>query len=204
MSDNSSSSGIELPQNGSKTFHGKAVVQPKLFGLGTREGRTTFETESLEEYYKPIDSYEGAHRYDPKFEWTTAEEKRLVRKIDLRICSWVCFMFFALQLDRGNISQALSDDMLGDLKITTNDYNTGQTIFYLTFLFAELPSQLISKKIGPDTASWFRGKNGWFNKREEKIMVNRVLRDDPSKGDMHNRQALDFQGFWLCLKDWHM
>jgi hypothetical protein len=54
------------------------------------------------------------------------------------------------------------------------------------------------------TASWFRGKNGWFDEHEEKIMVNRVLRDDPSKGDMHNRQGLSFQAFWYCITDFHM
>lgn len=31
------------------------------------------------------------------------------------------------------------------------------------------------------TKTWFRPK-GWFNDREVKIVVNRVLRDDPSKG----------------------
>lgn len=251
-------------------------------------------------------------------------------QIDKRICTWACLMFFALQLDRGNISQALSDNMLDDLNINTNDYNYGQTIFYLCFLCAELPSQLISKKLGPDNwipiqmvswslvaslqaflsgrssffacrallglieggfipdnilylsyfytgwelpgrlswfwvsyqstsivsaflafgilrlrghngmegwrwlfalegmltgligiASWFylppsptqtasktwnpfRGKDGWFNEREEKIMVNRILRDDPSKGDMHNRQGLSFRMLWECIKDYHM
>lgn len=255
-------------------------------------------------------------------------------------------MFFALQLDRGNITQglstgrtaqrdrpfanhettALSDNMLKDLNLSTNDYNNGQTIFYCSFLFAELPSQMISKRLGPDrwipvqmvswslvasmqaflngrtsfficrwllglieggfipdtilylsyyytskelpkrlsffwvsyqatsiisaflaygilrlrgyngmagwqwlfalegmltgligimawfylpsspydTASWFRGKNGWFNEHEEKIIANRVLRDDPSKGDMHNREGLSLSMLFDCLKDWHM
>lgn len=31
------------------------------------------------------------------------------------------------------------------------------------------------------TKTWFR-PNGWFNDREVAIVVNRVLRDDPSKG----------------------
>jgi hypothetical protein len=40
--------------------------------------------------------------------------------------------------------------MLEELGMDTNDFNTGQTIFLLSFLAAELPSGLISKKLGPD------------------------------------------------------
>lgn len=35
--------------------------------------------------YKPIEKYEGAHRYDPLFQWTEAEEKRLVRRVSARL-----------------------------------------------------------------------------------------------------------------------
>ena len=104
----------------------------------------------LDQYYAPIATYEGKHRYDPKATWTKREELALIKKLDLRVCAYVCLMFFALQLDRGNISQALSDNFLTDLGLNTNDYNNGQTIFYVSFLCAELPSQLVSKKLGPD------------------------------------------------------
>ncbi|OOF96749.1 hypothetical protein ASPCADRAFT_145526 [Aspergillus carbonarius ITEM 5010] len=285
-----------------------------------------FDASEDPRFYKPIPEYESAHRWDPYFEWTEEEEKRLIRKIDLRVCTFACVTFFALQLDRGNIVQANSDSMLADLGMTTNDYNNGQTIFYLTFLFAELPSQLLSKKVGPDrwipiqmvawsfvaafqaflknragyfacrallglieggfiadtilflsffykskelpqrlsyfwvsyeatsivgaflafgflhihnsdggggwrylfafeglitgligiiAAFWmpasptqtkggFRGKDGWFSEREEKILVNRVLRDDPSKGSMHNRQAVTPKMLWHALCDYDM
>jgi predicted MFS family arabinose efflux permease len=56
---------------------------------------------------------------------------------------------------------------------------------------------------GPcQTKNWFRGKNGWFTEREEYILVNRLLRDDPSKGDMNNRQAVGPRLFWAAVKDW--
>ena len=54
------------------------------------------------------------------------------------------------------------------------------------------------------TASYFRGSTGWFSPSEEVIMVNRIIRDDPSKGDMHNRQALSPSLFWEALKDYDM
>ena len=68
----------------------------------------------------------------------------------MRVCTFACFTFFGLQLDRGNNVQANSDNILGDLGMNTNDYNTGQTIFLCCFLFSELPSQLVLKKLGPD------------------------------------------------------
>lgn len=54
------------------------------------------------------------------------------------------------------------------------------------------------------TASWFRGKNGWFTEKEEKIMVNRVIREDPSKSDMHNREPITPRLLWQSLKDFDL
>lgn len=45
---------------------------------------------------------------------------------------------------------------------------------------------------------------GWFSDREVKIVVNRVLRDDPSKGDMHNRQGLEFRAVVDTLRDYDL
>lgn len=37
------------------------------------------------------------------------------------------------------------------------------------------------------------GTNKWWTEREELILVNRLLRDDPTKGDLNNRTAVSFR-----------
>lgn len=59
-------------------------------------------------------------------------------------------------------------------------------------------------KIARGKATWLHGKTGWFTEREEKILVNRILRDDPSKGNMHNRQHIDVKGIWRAVKDYDL
>ncbi|KAK7424700.1 hypothetical protein QQX98_000277 [Neonectria punicea] len=104
--------------------------------------------EQLHAALPPHATYEGAHRFDPSAEWTPEEERKVVRKTDLRLLTWLCLMFFGLQLDRGNLSNALADNLLEELNLTTDDYNNGTTIQLLCFLTAEFPVQFLTKRYG--------------------------------------------------------
>ena len=46
----------------------------------------TFATGAQTRFYKPIDTYEGRHRWDPNAEWTEQEERKIVRKVPSRRC----------------------------------------------------------------------------------------------------------------------
>lgn len=287
--------------------------------------RSVFDDPALAHFYQPHAEYENLHRFDPSARWSYREERAIRRKSDVLILLWILVMFFGLNIDRGNLGNAVADNLLDDLGINTNDYNNAQNMYRIGFLISEIPSQMIGKRLGPDRwipiqiilwslASggqffmhnragffacrffigifmggfipdailylsyfytkaempirlaffWFTdtmsgviasfiaygvlhlrgvdGKEGWrwlfliealisfaigilsflllvpgptqtrswwnpkgyYSAREETIIVNRVLRDDPSKGDMHNRQAITLGMLWKSLTDYDL
>ncbi|KAK5827951.1 major facilitator superfamily domain-containing protein [Linnemannia elongata] len=86
--------------------------------------------------------------YDHDLTWTEAEEKEVVRIFDLKILSWIGVMFFFLQLDRGNMSNALTDNIMVDLGVDLNTMTLGTTVFILFFCFFEIPSNLVLRRAG--------------------------------------------------------
>lgn len=137
---------------------------------------------SIARKYLPPRKYENYKNFDPYLRWTVDEEKKAIRKTDWKILTMVSFMFFALNLDRGNLAQAISGGFLEDIKLSTDDYNLGNTINLVAFIAGEIPSQLIGKRFGPDkwipiqVMLWLivAGAQFWVNGRTS-FLVTRVL-----------------------------
>ncbi|EME85510.1 uncharacterized protein MYCFIDRAFT_88541 [Pseudocercospora fijiensis CIRAD86] len=81
----------------------------------------------------------------------TKLEKKLVRKIDLRLLPPVIIMYIMNYLDRNNIATARLAGTPGleeDLKMTDSQYETCVSILFVGYILMQIPSNLFLNKVG--------------------------------------------------------
>ncbi|KAI1814231.1 MFS general substrate transporter [Poronia punctata] len=79
-------------------------------------------------------------------------ERRLRFKLDLMVVPTVSLLYLFCFIDRANIGNARLAGFEEDLGLKNYDYNTVLSIFYISYIIFEIPSNLACKWIGP----------GWF------------------------------------------
>ncbi|CAG8238474.1 unnamed protein product [Penicillium salamii] len=84
------------------------------------------------------------------------EESAVRRKVDFILIPILAVAFFALQMDRGNISAVLTSSITHDLHITTNQINIGSQLLSAGIVLSEIPSNIIMQKLGPRI--WLSGQ----------------------------------------------
>ncbi|KAJ4420166.1 hypothetical protein N0V82_004509 [Gnomoniopsis sp. IMI 355080] len=85
-------------------------------------------------------------QFDPK------AEAKLRLKIDLMVVPTVAILYLFCFIDRANIGNARLAGLETDLGLEGNDYNAVLSIFYISYILFEVPSNIVCKWAGP----------GWF------------------------------------------
>ncbi|KAG2214590.1 hypothetical protein INT46_008135 [Mucor plumbeus] len=101
------------------------------------------------------DSIERTPTSSTQLEKFKTIEKRLVRKIDLRLIPWLSVLYLLLSLDRNNIGNARLGTLEKDLNLVGNDYYTALTIFFAGYVLFHIPSNLVVKRLKP--SRWISG-----------------------------------------------
>lgn len=82
-------------------------------------------------------------------DWTEEEEAKAKRKLDFIIMPLLTLGFFCLQLDRGNIANAITDRFMEEVGVSQFEFNVGQQMLSLGIVLFEIPSNMILYRVGP-------------------------------------------------------
>ncbi|EAW13621.1 putative transmembrane transporter [Aspergillus clavatus NRRL 1] len=87
----------------------------------------------------------------PELQVNSKRERALLRKIDLHLMGplWVVFVFGFL--DRINLGNVAVLGILKELKMNGKDMALGMQIFFVPYIIADIPSNIILKKFSPST-----------------------------------------------------
>ncbi|KIM97256.1 hypothetical protein OIDMADRAFT_147763 [Oidiodendron maius Zn] len=82
-------------------------------------------------------------------DFSGVDEKKTLRKMDIRLIPVLAVLYLLSFLDRGNIGNAKIQGLTRDLHLSTNGYNIAATVFFLTYFAFEIPSNLLLKRFRP-------------------------------------------------------
>ncbi|KAI7849057.1 major facilitator superfamily domain-containing protein [Circinella umbellata] len=75
--------------------------------------------------------------------------KALMWKVDRRIVPFVAMLYLCSYLDRVNIGNAKIAGLMEDIDITEKEYGLALSIFFVSYVIFEVPSNLVLKWLGP-------------------------------------------------------
>lgn len=78
-----------------------------------------------------------------------AFEKKTLWKMDLNIIPWITLLYLISFLDRVNVGAARLVGLMEDLKLTSLMFSNISTIFFVSYVVFEVPSNLVLKKFRP-------------------------------------------------------
>jgi len=81
-------------------------------------------------------------------EWSDVDEKRIRNKMDMRIVPTVFILYILCFIDRANIGNARIQGMREELNLVGFRFNWALTIFYISYIAVEIPSNIVLKIIG--------------------------------------------------------
>ncbi|KAI8626530.1 major facilitator superfamily domain-containing protein [Xylariaceae sp. FL1651] len=76
-------------------------------------------------------------------------ERKVLWKLDTRILPILALLFLCSFFDRTNVGNARLYGLEAEIGITDHQYDTGLAVYYATYIFGEIPSNLILKKVTP-------------------------------------------------------
>ncbi|CAE6484541.1 unnamed protein product [Rhizoctonia solani] len=77
------------------------------------------------------------------------DEKKLMRKIDMRLIPWLSLLYLLSFLDRTSIGNAKLYSLEKDLGLTDKQYLIALTIFFFSYSIFEVPSNIFLKRLRP-------------------------------------------------------
>ncbi|KAI1638431.1 major facilitator superfamily domain-containing protein [Biscogniauxia mediterranea] len=77
------------------------------------------------------------------------DEKKILRKMDMRLIPMLAVLYLLSFLDRGNIGNAKIEGLQEDLGMSADQYNWCLTVFFFTYAAFEVPSNLLLKRFRP-------------------------------------------------------